>query len=96
MNVEVRIERLVLDGLPLRPGERAALAGALGDELRLLVETRGVPAELMSGGAVPRLTAPLAAAAPGTDTPGGTGSPLGRAIARSVFTSLGTTTEAAR
>lgn len=84
MNVELHIERLVLDGLPVRPGGRAALTGALGDELRLLIETGGIPPELMGGGAIPRLTAPLVPIPPAAAA-----SPLGRAIARSVYTSLG-------
>jgi hypothetical protein len=84
MNVELHIDRLVLDGLPVRPGDRAALAGTLGDELRLLIETGGVPPELIGGGAVRRLTAPLAPVSPTAAA-----SPLGRAIARSVYASLG-------
>ena len=84
MNVELHIERLVLDGLPVRPGDRDALAGTLGDELRLLIETGGIPPELTAGGAVPRLTAPPAPVSPATAV-----SPFGRAIARSVYTSLG-------
>ncbi len=91
MNVELHIERLVLDGLPVRPGDRAALAGWLGYELRWLIKTGGVPPDLMGGGAVPRLTAPPAAISP-TAAAG----PLGRAIARSVYTSFGTVTEMAR
>jgi len=84
MNVELHIERLVLEGLAVRPGDRAGLARTLSDELRQLIETGGVPRELIGGGAVPRLTAPLAPISPAAAA-----SPLGQAIARSVYTSLG-------
>ena len=42
MNVELRIERLVLTGVPLPPGGRAALAGAFGRELTRLIQDGGL------------------------------------------------------
>ena len=78
MNVELHIERLVLNGLPLPPGGRAALAGAFGRELTRLIQDGGVSPALLGGISSPRLTATL--------TPSG---PLGTEIARSVYSCLG-------
>jgi hypothetical protein len=55
MNISLHIERLVLDGLPLRDGHGPALQAALEAELSRLLEQHGL-AEL-SGGAVPQLNA---------------------------------------
>ena len=59
MNVELHIERLVLNGLPLPPGGRAALAGAFGRELTRLIQDGGLRPALLGGTSVPRLTAAL-------------------------------------
>jgi hypothetical protein len=84
LNVELRIERLVLTGLALPPGGRSALAGAFGRELTRLIRDGGLGPALLDGTGAPRLTVTLGPAA-GT----GTGSPLGRELARSVYSCLG-------
>ena len=101
MNVELHIERLVLDGPQLPPGGRAALAGAFGRELTRLIQADGLPPALLGGTSVPRLTAALDPSVPAspavpTSESGGRagkavsgGSPLGRQLARSVYSSLG-------
>jgi hypothetical protein len=96
MNVELHIERLVLNGLPLPPGGRAALAGALGRELTLLIQAGGVSPALLGGTGLPRLTATLAPSAlisaparSAGNTAPAAGSRLGREIARSVYSCLG-------
>jgi len=78
MNVELHIEQLVLSGLPLPPGGRAALGGAFGRELTRLIQDGGVSPALLGGVSSPRLTATLA--------PQGA---LGTEIARSVYSCLG-------
>jgi len=78
MNVELHIERLVLNGVPLPSGGRNALAGAFGRELTRLIRDGGVSPALLGGISSPRLTATL----------GPTG-PLGTELARSVYSCLG-------
>lgn len=102
MNVELHIERLVLTGVALPPGGRAALSRAFGRELTRLIQAGGLPPALLGGTSVPRLTAvldpsvPASPSVPAPDSgrrPGkagsGGGSPLGGELARSVYSCLG-------
>ena len=57
MNVNLNIERLVLEGFSLRPGEHALVRAAVERELSRLLTERGVSPQLLSGGAFPQLTA---------------------------------------
>jgi hypothetical protein len=57
MNINLHIERLVLDGITLRRGQEPLLRAAVEAELARLFSTHGVASGLMSGGAVPRLHA---------------------------------------
>jgi hypothetical protein len=81
MNIELHIERLVLHGAEFTPGGRDALAGAFSRELTRLIQADGVAPALLSGTAVPGLTATMASPGPV--------SALGRDIARSVYSCLG-------
>jgi hypothetical protein len=87
VNVDLHIERLVLTGVPLPPGGRAALAGAFSSELTRLIQDGGLGPTLISGAGPPRLAATLGAARAG----GGprAGRELGQELARSVYSSLG-------
>jgi hypothetical protein len=88
MNVELRIERLVLTGLPLPPGGRAALAAALGRELTALIQDGGLSPALLAGSGAAALTASLGPASPGPAARAGGGARLGRELARSVYSGL--------
>lgn len=57
MNVNLNIERLVLEGFSLRPGEQVLVRAAVERELSRLLTERGVSPQLLSGGAFPRLDA---------------------------------------
>lgn len=57
MNVNLNIERLVLEGFQLRPGEHLLVRAAVERELSRLFTERGVSPQLLSGGAMPRLDA---------------------------------------
>lgn len=57
MNVNLNIERLVLEGFSLRPGEHLLVRAAAERELSRLLSEGGVSPQLASGGAVPRLAA---------------------------------------
>jgi hypothetical protein len=81
VNVDLHIERLVLTGVALPPGGRAALAGAFGRELTRLIQDGGLSPALLGGISTPRLTATLGPSA-------GAGPRLGRELARSVYSSL--------
>jgi hypothetical protein len=57
MNINLHIERLVLDGVALERGHEPLLRAAIEAELLRLLSADGVAPGLMSGGAVPRLHA---------------------------------------
>jgi len=52
MNIELHIERLILDGLQVEPGGRADLQAEVEAELTRLLTAGGLRAELLSVGAV--------------------------------------------
>lgn len=52
MNINLRIERLVLDGISPSPGERLMLRAAVEAELTRLLTSGGLSDELQSGGAL--------------------------------------------
>ena len=81
MNITLHIERLVLDGLPLSPGQVTILRAALEQELTRLLSEREL--QLLSGGAMPQLSvASLQLAASGQPAQ------WGRQIARSLCDGL--------
>ena len=57
MNIELHIERLVLEGLEVEPRHGSHLQGALESELARLLATDGWRSELLSGGAMRSLSA---------------------------------------
>lgn len=84
MNVNLHIERLVLDGLSIERGQEPFLRAALEAELTRLIVDGGAD-NLMSAETVPRMSAPGIEAAEG----GGDPARLGRQIARSVYDGFG-------
>jgi hypothetical protein len=84
MNVTLHIERLVLDGLDVRPGDRPRLQAAVEAELARLLGEGGIAPGLAEGGAVPALRG-------GTVQAGGGGSQLGTQIAQAVYGGIGGT-----
>lgn len=57
MNINLHIERLILDGLPLSPAHRAQVQAAVEAELSRLLTAGGLHHALQSGLAVPSLRA---------------------------------------
>lgn len=53
MNIELNIERLVLDGVPLGPDQGDLLRASVEAELQRLLTDGDVPPRLSNGGAVP-------------------------------------------
>ena len=84
MNVNLHIERLILDGIDVEPAHRPILQASLERELGRLIARGGVGSELAAGGAVPSVKA-------GRFEFSGTGNPrqLGRQIARAVYGGIG-------
>ena len=84
MNVNLNIERLVLEGFSLRPGEQLLVRASIERELSRLLSEGGVSPQLLSGGAVPRLAA-------GDMRLTGAESPkqIGAQIARSLYGGIG-------
>jgi hypothetical protein len=80
MNVNLHIERLILEGIPLSTRERGVLATAVTTELTRLITEGGLPAGMPAGGIVPSI--PAGAIQLGADN-----SParLGQQIAQAVY-----------
>lgn len=83
MNINLHIERLVLDGLPLEHAHGPLLLAAVEAELTRLLNADGLTGDLTSGGSVARLSAPGVEASSGSDP-----ARLGREIANSVYGSI--------
>jgi hypothetical protein len=84
VSVHVHIERLVLDGVDLGPGDDRRLAASLASELeRLLASDPGSAERLAQGGALPSLSA----ADVDLGAPGGARG-AGKSIARSLSGAL--------
>lgn len=82
--ITVHIDRLVLDGIPIRKAQAPALQAAIEAELARLLAVQGIADEFRSG-------ATLANIRTGTITLSGENKPdgLGRQIARAVHTGIG-------
>ena len=84
MNVNLNIERLVLEGFQLRPGEHLVVRASAERELSRLFSEGGISRELLSGGAVPRLAASDIHVAGDADA-----GAIGRQIAQAVYGGIG-------
>lgn len=84
MNIHLHIDRIVLEGLPVRPNGRQQLGSAIEAELMRLLAENGLPPEWGAGGAVPMvrggdLSLPV----------GNSSRELGAEIAHSIYGSIG-------
>jgi hypothetical protein len=84
MNVELHIERLILEGISLPIDQQPQLRAAVEAELARLLAARGLSPELATGGAIPSVAA-------GSLRLAGEGNPahLGIQIARAVYGGIG-------
>ncbi len=84
MNINVRIERLVLDGLPIAHNQGSMVQAAVEAELAGLLAANGLAPSLPGGGALYRVPA-------GSIQLTGDGNPntLGQQIARAVYGGIG-------
>ncbi len=84
MNINLHIERLVLDGVDIAPGQRHLLQGVVEAELTRLLTKQGLVLPLQQGGATPRINADAIQIAAGANP-----TQLGRQIAASVYSGIG-------
>lgn len=83
MNINVSIERLVLDGLPVSSIQGPLLGAAVETELARLLATGGLEASLQLGGACPRV--PISVVQLTASKP----AQLGQQIAQAVYGGIG-------
>lgn len=84
MNINLHIERIILDGMPVSPRQHARLRAAIAEELATLLAEGGVGPDLVNGGDYASLrTAPVHFAG------GGPVEAYGRQIARAVYSGIG-------
>ena len=57
MNINLHIERVILEGLTVAADQGAAVQAAIEAELTSLLAENGLASHLMSGGATPRIRA---------------------------------------
>jgi hypothetical protein len=84
MNINLHIERLILDGLNIDHGQGAQVKAAVEAELGRLLREGGMSPDLNSGGAFPSVKA-------GSITMGKEGNPslVGQQIAKAVYDGIG-------
>jgi len=84
MNINLHIERLILDGLPIERNQAPHVQMAVEAELTRLLAENGLSANLQTGGAVPGVRAN------GIQfTEGSKPAEIGTQIARSVYSGIG-------
>ncbi len=86
MNINLHIERLILDGLQLERGQNMLLQTAIEAELTRLLTEQGLSSGLQSGGVLRNLEA-----GPMQLSPGSSPAELGIQIAQSVYSGIGNT-----
>ena len=80
MKIAVHIERLVLDGLPVRHGQASQVRTALEGELTRLLRMGDVSPDLLAGGAIPSMRAGTVSVNAQTS-----GRSVGRDIGRAIY-----------
>jgi hypothetical protein len=84
MNIDVRIERLILEGLPVERGQGPVVQAAVEAELARLLGERGLAESLQGMGAIPGLRADAIQL-----TPAGSPAEIGTQIAQAVYGGIG-------
>jgi hypothetical protein len=83
MNINLHIERLILDGLPLERSEGSQVQAAVEAELARLLMANGLGQQFQSGGAVPSVRTPEMQLTDNSSIQ------IGQQIARSVYGGIG-------
>jgi len=82
-NIQIYIDRLILDGFSVPHAQRPVLQAAVEAELGRLLAEGGIGAELRSGGTVPSVPAPAIEL-----SPDGNSTEWGQQIAQAVYQGL--------
>ena len=84
MNININIDRLILEGLPISHSQRPLVQAAVEAELARLLTADGLAPSLMAGGAMPHIPA-------GSIQLTSDGNPhaLGQQIAQAVYRGIG-------
>ena len=88
MNINLHIDRLILDGVNIRPGQRHLLQASMEAELGRLLSKGGISPGLANGGAMPAISA-KGFQLDASNGSGNNPAQLGRQIARSVYGGIG-------
>jgi len=83
MNINLHIERLILDGVNIAPGQRYLLQAGVKMELARMLTEGGVSSSLTQGSSLPRLSTS------GIQLTGNNPTQIGRQIAQSVYGGIG-------
>jgi len=83
MNINLHIERLVLDGVDIAPGQRHLLQASVETELARLLTDNGLARSLVQGVAMPQVSTK------GVQLTGNNPTQLGQQIAQSVYAGIG-------
>ena len=84
MNINLHIERLVLDGIAMQPGQHYLLQASVQTELTRLLGEGGLAAHLVAGGAQARIVSPSIQLDSGLAS-----ADLGQQIAGAVYAGIG-------
>ena len=83
MNIKLHIERLVLDGVNIAPGQRHLLQASVETELTRLLNNGGLAPSLVEGIALPRISTS------GIQLTSNNPTQIGQQIAQSVYGGIG-------
>jgi hypothetical protein len=83
MNINLQIERLIIDGLNLAPGHGARVKATVETELSRLLTARGLPQGLQNGAVLPNVRPASIQVSAGSNPLS-----MGRQIARAVYGSI--------
>jgi hypothetical protein len=89
MNIKLHIERLVLDGVNIAPGQRHLLQASVEAELTRLLMAGGLSPSLAQGTVLPRTVLPRISTGGIQLTAGNNPTQLGQQIAQSVYGGIG-------
>lgn len=84
MKINLHIERLILDGLPISPDQKHLVQASVEAELSRMLSEGGLAQELASGGAVPSVPGGSIKLAPGAKP-----NQIGAQVARAVYKGMG-------
>jgi hypothetical protein len=84
MNINLHIERIIIEGLPVERNGQGALQSAIETELTRLLSENGLAATLQSGGVFPNAPSSSIQLA-GAESP----AQIGQQIARAAYGSIG-------